>query len=297
MFENGSVFAILNASREDKICRIEIDSHTQEKICDIFEQATQKLIGKQLIEFTGSYKPEKEEALYIKGYTLTDDIKDALRNPLDVESFNPKSCAISSVRAIFVGKRNEAQEGEKFNVSFQKFKKDQFFSVDKIRLFFNGQTFTEENKLIIAVSNGIDCVFNEDRLIFDSFYYARQVFDLSEHYRTATDADIEFLLKNNKLDFGGHDLEFKQNAKSWLRRKIALINDSKVLDNYTAEQIKALALQSDIDLTVSDGKIVIPNDKDKIKIIFSFLDEEAYKGPFSGNVLIANSKRTVEHKK
>lgn len=48
-----------------------------------------------------------------------------------------------------------------------------------------------------------------------------------------------------------------------------------------------------VEIDVKDKKIVIPNDKEKIKIILGFLDEEAYKGPFSQKTFFANSKRQV----
>ena len=75
--------------------------------------------------------------------------------------------------------------------------------------------------------------------------------------------------------------------------KIAMINDSQVLDNYSAKEIKSRAKLVGVDIDVKDKKIVIPNDKEKIKIILGFLDEEAYKGPFSQKTFLANSKRQV----
>lgn len=293
MFENSSVFVMVDDGNVNKVYKLEIDADSQKKICGIFETAATEIISKTAIEFNGSYKPEKEEVLCINGFTLTDDLKDALRSPIDMESFTPDKNSISFVKAIFVGECTETSEGEKFCVAFQKFKKDQYFSTGKFCLIFNGETFVEDKKITIAVSNDIDCVFENDKLFFNSFYYARQVFDLSQYYRTATDADIDLLLKNQKLNFKGREDSFKANAKTWLRRKIALINDSGVLNEYTAEQIKALAKQVGIDVSVENDKIVIPEEKEKFEIIFRFLDEEAYKGPFSGNVLIANSKRTA----
>ena len=82
-------------------------------------------------------------------------------------------------------------------------------------------------------------------------------------------------------------------ANTWIRRKIAMINDSKVLENYSASQIKTLASKVDIKIDVENRKIKLPNDKENIKIILGFLDEEAYKGPFSKNTYLANSKRTI----
>lgn len=44
---------------------------------------------------------------------------------------------------------------------------------------------------------------------------------------------------------------------------------------------------------VSARKIIIPDDKEKVKVILDFLDEEAYKGPFSQKTYLANSKRII----
>ena len=69
--------------------------------------------------------------------------------------------------------------------------------------------------------------------------------------------------------------------------------DLNELDNYSAKEIKARAKLVGVEIDVKDKKIVIPNDKEKIKIILGFLDEEAYKGPFSQKTFLANSKRQV----
>lgn len=82
-------------------------------------------------------------------------------------------------------------------------------------------------------------------------------------------------------------------ANTWIRRKIAIINDSGVLTNNSAAQIKRLARSAGIDISVENKKIVLPNDKEQLKIILGFLDEEAYKGPFSKATFLANSKRLV----
>jgi uncharacterized Fe-S cluster-containing radical SAM superfamily enzyme len=84
-------------------------------------------------------------------------------------------------------------------------------------------------------------------------------------------------------------------ANTVIRRKIAMINDSQVLDQYSASEIKKKARAIGVDVEIKDKKVVIPNDKEKIKVILGFLDEEAYKGPFSQNTYLANSKRKVEH--
>ena len=72
-----------------------------------------------------------------------------------------------------------------------------------------------------------------------------------------------------------------------------MINDSGVLNNNTACQIKSLAKKIGVSVDVADNKVVIPRDKEQVKIILGFLDEEAYKGPFTKKTFLANSKRTI----
>ena len=62
---------------------------------------------------------------------------------------------------------------------------------------------------------------------------------------------------------------------------------------YTASEIIMLASESGIDIDIKEEAIVIPDDKEKVKVILGFLDEEAYKGPFSQKTYLANSKRII----
>ena len=80
-----------------------------------------------------------------------------------------------------------------------------------------------------------------------------------------------------------------------MRRRIAIINDSKVLKNYTVETIARMAKEKlNQDFEIKEGKLVIPCNKDKMRAILGFLDGEAYQGPFTNTVYLANSKRKMK---
>lgn len=177
-------------------------------------------------------------------------------------------------------------------VAFQRFRKEQYITTNWVNLFFTRDTFRREKNFGISISDTADCYYTEGELQFSSFYFARQIFDLSEYYRSATDQEVQSFTTSDKLSF--EDTEaFKNTANTWIRRKIAMINDSGVLVNYKASEIKKLAKDAGITIAVENKKVVIPNDKEQIKVILGFLDEEAYKGPFSQNTFLANSKRRV----
>ncbi len=47
------------------------------------------------------------------------------------------------------------------------------------------------------------------------------------------------------------------------------------------------------DITTEDKKVETSDDKEKIKIILGFFDEETYKGPFLQRTFWANPKRVL----
>ena len=67
-----------------------------------------------------------------------------------------------------------------------------------------------------------------------------------------------------------------------------------ILVNNSAAKIKRLAKLAGIDIVVEGKKTVIPNDKEQLKIVLGFLDEDAYKGPFLKSMFLANSKRKIK---
>ena len=294
MFDNCSVMIIKAGTRDEEIYRLDVDADTQKAICETFEKAQTELISdKSRVVFDGSYKPNNDEFLAIESFQLPDAIMDAIRDPLGVTTYQKEENEFPEIRAIFVGERIEVGDTEKFHVAFQRFRKEQYISTKWYNLFFDNNTFFQEKRFGISISDNIDCYFTEGELQFTSFYFARQVFDLSDHYRSATDSEVDAFTTSNKLSIENTDA-FRGMANTWIRRKIAMINDSKVLVNYPAAEIKKRAASVGVEIDIEKEQIVIPNDKEKVKLILGFLDEEAYKGPFSQNTYLANSKRQVK---
>lgn len=67
-----------------------------------------------------------------------------------------------------------------------------------------------------------------------------------------------------------------------------------ILVNNSAAKIKRLVKPAGIDIVVEGKKTVIPNDKEQLKIVLGFLDEDAYKGPFLNSMFLTNSKRKIK---
>ena len=293
LFQNCSVFVLAGGAHANEIFRIDVDADTQAAICCSFSEAKDKLTAdKERIVFDGSYKPNEDEFLAIENFRIIDEIKDAIRDPLGTTSYQKQEGVFPEIRAVFVGERTEDENSERFNIAFQRFRKEQYISTRWYNLFFNNDTFFRQDSFGISISDSIDCFYTNGELQFVSFFFARQVFDLGEYYRSATDGEVTAFASNANLEIEDTDA-FGRMADTGIRRKIAMINDSRVLDEYAASDIAQRAAEVGVSIITNGNRIVLPNNKKQIKVILGFLDEEAYKGPFSQNTYLANSKRQI----
>lgn len=284
---------IVNSDNSIEINRLEIDADTQKNICSTFAKAySNLLVGKDKIKFDGKYKPENDEYLAIENFSVDEKIKKAIKNPAGVSAFIPNCEQRENINAVFVGEYKVKGSEEYYTIVFQKFKKDQYITTKRYNLFFDETTFISEKRFGISVSDSVDCIYSNSELQFLSYHFARQIFDLSEYYRIATDDEVDDFTQV-KVIYIQDNVIFKSQADSWIRRKIASIVDSNVLQDYSATQIKSIAKKAGIEIEIKNKKVVMPTVKKDMKVVLSFLDEEVYKGPFSQGTFMANSKKVV----
>ncbi len=289
MFENASVMVLLQGKEKLEICKIETDKKAQAAICKSYAEASGWMLkGTEYVSFDGNYSPDADETLCINQFALDEIIKEAVETPAGIESFAPENTNSDNIKAIFVG---EICEG-RMVIAFQKFKKEQYISVKGINLFFDRDTFVQEKRFGITISDEVDCIYEDGRLLFKSFFMARQIFSLMKYYREATQGEVERFTQMKELSLDSAEMFIGQ-ADSRVRKKVASIMDSGVLERFSARDIQKIGRQAGIDVAIRDKKIVIPAEKKKMKIILGFLDEEVYKGSFSNITYITNSKRSV----
>lgn len=292
MFKDCSIM-VIRADDPTQILRLEIDAETQQEICQTFSIAVERLVkGKNKILVDGNYKPDDDEFLSIENFIIPDEIKEAIRNPIGVTAFKKENGEFPAIKAIFIGKCTKENEAEELQIAFQRFKKEQNISVKGFNIFFNKDTFRRERNFGINISDSIHCYYVRGELQFFSFYIAKQIFDLTQYYRSALDPEVDEFI-SNKLFYVENIQKIKNMIDDNIRRKIALINDSGIIKQNSAAEIKRLAKSERINISVKNKKIIFPNDKNQLKILLGFLDEGAYKGPFTQNIYIANSKRRI----
>lgn len=289
MFKNVSYFALLkNEKKEVVIKRIKLERQAQESLTKMFIKTAESLLKLDRINFDGNYKPDEGEIHQIGNFSLPDEIVSALKEPTSIDELKLTSENTSHIYAIFTGTSDPTL------VVFQKFNSSQYITSKGISLFHSNDTFQLLSSFGINILDRIDCIYGHNSLLFNSFFMARQIFDLSEYYREATESDVDEFVKNPKIHVEDSS-EFYSQADSWVRRKIALIKDSQALEKFSPKKICEKAATYGVHLNTKregrEEKLVLPKEKKEMKDALRFLDEEIYRGPLTETTYLTNSKR------
>ena len=249
MFKNCPLLALIEINKNSFVVkRICEDNDSQVTIAKTFSDAGEELRNNKTdVPFDGKYTPQGEdmEILVINNFSLPGIIKEALKNPHGLEVYSPVNGELPPIKALFIGKYSCDDEQEQYTAVFQKFRNDQYITAARHHLFFTGDTFVKDTRLGITIATTADCVIKDGNLYFPSYHFAKQIFDLTDYYRVASSQDVQAFVDSKLISMEG-SADFVNSANTWERRKIASINDSGVLQNYTAKKIKALGrLNSD----------------------------------------------------
>ena len=216
---------------------------------------------------------------------VRNEIKRAIKNPLGENKLIVENKEMN-IRAVFFILDDEERE----RIIFQRTQKKQVLS-NGIKFLWDKDTFILSRKPVIAITDRIDAYYEDGILYFKSYYWANQIISLDEYYREATDNEIRKFCNNSY--FYVEDENLLLNSSKFIRKKIAYIEDSKVLTKNTIGKIIANAAKLGLDLKMYNDKIVFPIDLVEQKKILSALADEIYKGVLSDDVYLTHSKRPL----
>lgn len=247
--------------------------------------------GQEEIPFDGKYKPDPGEVLVISGFDDIDGLADAVANPLSVPEVTPTPDAFEKIKALFSG---YVDQNGVVTVLIQHFDKKRVISTNGLSIFHSSNVYKKIEGIGLTIDSKLTAILKSETLKFHSFHLLRQMFDVSEYYKEATDGDINQFASMTCL-MVANSAQLVEISDTWVRRKIWLISQSQILDKVPMADIKAVSTEFHIDFntTMDDGveKLVIPTDKKQLKTILRFLDEDYYKSPLLANYYLANSKR------
>ncbi|WBA13682.1 Kiwa anti-phage protein KwaB-like domain-containing protein [Salinivibrio proteolyticus] len=288
-----SLFA-LTSDPSSRIVKFELSNPVQTELTDYIKN--QEEIFDNVVdefEFDGKYKPDEGEILYINNYDDIDGLALAIENPLGVEPVVSTEDFFLDIKALFTGYQ---KPNGSVKILLQNFDRRKVISTNGLSIFHANNVYKKIEGIGLTVDHKLTATLEEGKLKFYSFHSTRQMFDLSEYYKEATDADVVDFVNIDLMQTVNSD-DFIPLADSWVRRKISLVQQSGILQNVPLHEMKAVATDFGIPFTTIDENgsevICVPDNKSDLKKLLRFLDEDYYKSPLSKTHFVTSSKRAV----
>lgn len=286
-----NLFALTNVPGA-RIIRFPLTQSLQVEVAAVFAAQLRAFLNgiDTVVAFDGRYRPEEGELLTIANFADIDGLADAVANPLRIDQYNPATHSLEKVKALFTS----AEENGNTRILIQLFESRRLIATKGLALIFSGNTFQKMSDSGLTMDTKLLAVLEAGELKFQSFHYLRRVFELSEYFNEATADEITAFASHEKLNVS-NVADFVSSASPAVRKKIALIRQSGILENFSTEQIVAAAQNFNLVIATSqDGKIDIPTNSTDLRRLLRFLDEDYYKSPLSETHYISNSKRVAD---
>jgi hypothetical protein len=286
-----NLFALTRDSSR-RILRIPLSAEVQRDVSATFasQEAEFQQAAREEIAFDGKYKPEDGECLFISDYDDIDNVHNAIANPLSVPEIAPSTNEFEDIKALFLGRA----DGQKKVALIQSFDKRKIISNRGLSLFHSENVYKKVDGVGLTLDTRLAATLEDKKLSFFSFHAARQIFDLTQYYKEATDDDLKEFAGSPAVQVGNVD-NLVSVSDSWVRRKVALVMQSQILEKIDLEETKKAASVFGIEFNtaVVDDRtvLVLPDIKAELKKVLRFLDEDYYQSVLLSTPYLSNSKR------
>lgn len=283
------LFAVCGNPGEPLVKRVAVSGDVQQELdpyFNVLEDRFRREITEE-IAFDGRWKPDADQAMVIDTTIESQSIfQQVAAEALAVEQMPAANFENEAIRALAV-KRGE---GDQSRVLLQAFSSQQRLS-RKFALTLHGDVFNKLSASSFSIDSQIHAVIENGKVKFKSFNMAKRIFDLSGHYSEATNKDIEEIC--NLGNVSADSDKIIDVANPTLRKLISAVKNSSVLNDNTADQIRTKAMAVTLDIIVEEGRIKLPDTREGLRTLFSFLDHGIYMSPVSNARYITNSRRAL----
>lgn len=296
MPDNINLFALVE-DEQAPIRRIPLTADLGAELTQFFASQQSDFLGnKQQIAFSGSYNVDSGEIFTITEYPLPDTIGNALSNPLPCQVLNLNN-ETHRIKALFTGNWSNTNK----TVNFQVFDSGKLLTKGWT-LIGSGNNYKKLEEPGLILQDKLTAHYANGTLYFSSYHNTKRFLELGDYYREATDTDLNTFVATELFAFEDES-SFKDNADSIIRKKVALLQKNRVLDDLSVTDIQNVAnsfnqgLPEDhhINITINaDGKLVVPQDKKQLKELIRFLDEDYVLAPLTKRKCLTNSKQYLD---
>ena len=293
MLENFQLAVIIKQGSETILLTIPLYQDLQDDLAENWQNQYDRFVVEiQEIDFNAGYDPEGHECFCLKDYTLPLWlVNENSQTVPSLDTISSNETLIESIKGVVAFARNDRSEEV---VLFQNFSRSHVIRPGCFLFLQNNIYKTNQNPgMTLGVKLSAVYLPTERKLLFRSFRTVNTFLPLEDFYKEASEQEIREVLGHELLAPKDADA-LAVGANQWFRKRFAMLRDSRVLDRYSAGQIRERSSRYDVDIHISQDKIVFPSDKPAAKKVLQFLNEEIFRGAITEVLYETNSKRQAD---
>lgn len=293
MFEDFQLAAIIKQGKKTRLLQVPLHQKLQDELAGTWYSQHEAFVSEvDEIDFNAGYQPEDHERFRLEHYELPEFLAGEDRQSIpDLDSVTMDDALLDSAKGLVAFVRTE--DGQEL-VLFQNFNRSHVIQPGRF-LFLQNDTYETAARAGLTLDHKLSAVYfpDEHALLFQNFRTVNSFLPLVEFYEAASEDQIREVLNHDLLAPNDADA-LAVNANQWFRKRFAMLRDSGVLDNYSAQEIRARSNGYDVDIHLSNGKLVFPAEKAAAKKLLQFLNEELFRGAITETLYETNSRREAD---
>lgn len=285
--------------------RLHLAGSVSEDLTEMFSSEIKEYLGRESFAFDLGFTPKRGvEVFEIEEFSFPWAIEQAVTQWRGSKNLSPAEIRPRGVKALmgaeFEFVAESGSESEKVAmVTLAAFKAiDSSLIIDHqlIHIEWSQETFNRNNKLGLIVPEGLDAVYSRPSLRFNNPRTTSRFLDLAAHVVEASDTDVREVL-DNEIFIVSDEFDYDAVITPDLRRRITMLQRSKVLEQVQVSEIREEAVSYDIDIevepTANGEAIVLPEKTAKLKQIIDLVNDYYYTGRWDGTPRRTNSARKL----
>ena len=294
MFENFQLAAIVNRGSAARLLEIPLNGILQNTLAqNWYDQHAAFVMDVHEIGFDAGYQPEGNERFCLQDYELPDWLaKEDSQSVRSLDTIVHDDAILDTAKGIVAFVQND--RGEEL-LLFQNFNRSHVVRPGSLMFLLHSGMYETSQRAAITLDSKLSAIFlpAENKLLFQNFRTVNTFLPLAEFYKEASEHEIRQVLNHNLLSAENAET-LATNPNQWFRKRFAMLRDSKILNEYTAQQIADRSKGHNVDIQLDGDRIIFPADRIKAKRLLQFLNEELFRGPITETLYETNSKREAD---
>lgn len=292
MISNFQLGAIVDLNKVPTLQHVALDGASQSTLARTWHHQWLDLTqGCRYVQFDLGYHPESDERFVLANYAAPVWLLEQSEGRLaDADKLVVSSESLATVRAMVAfGKLGDDEW-----ILFQNFSRSHVMQPGRF-LFLQRETMALLDSPALTLGGKLAAAYNvrTKQLIFENFRNTNSILSLTEFIAEASDQEIRTILTHVRIKSENINATLSV-ANQWMRKRFAMLIQSRVLDNHTAQELRERSEGYGVELMVDGDQIIFPQDPRHARKVLQFLNEERFLGAITKQLFETNSKRAAD---